>query len=71
LVGNHDWKIPLGRHKHVLEDILDLKDISEDIDWIHLSQGKIQWKVVADKLGSLKGAEFIDKLSDCQLVRKR
>jgi hypothetical protein len=32
LVGNHDWKRPLRRPKHVLEDILDLKDISEDID---------------------------------------
>jgi hypothetical protein len=39
------------------------------VDWIHLAQDRDQWRVVVNTimklLGTEKGSEFLDSLSDC------
>jgi hypothetical protein len=46
LVGKPDGKRPLGRLRHSWEDNIrmDIKEIGwDDVDWIHLAQGRNQW----------------------------
>jgi hypothetical protein len=38
------------------------------VDWIRLSQDRDQWR--APTFGSIKDGEFLDELSDCQLLKK-
>jgi hypothetical protein len=44
------------------------------LGWIHLAQDNIQWKYiviyVSEPLGAIKGEEFLDHSSDCQLLKK-
>jgi hypothetical protein len=42
----------------------------ESVDWIHLAQDKIQWCVYIDMLTYLQGGEFLDQLSDSQVLKK-
>jgi hypothetical protein len=46
LVGEHEWKIPLGRPRYRWEDNIrmDLRKMGWDgADWMHLTQDRDQW----------------------------
>jgi hypothetical protein len=59
-------KRPLGRHEHKWECNIkiDLKEIVwVDVDWIHLTQVRVQWWAVVNMLMNLqllKDQEFLD-----------
>jgi hypothetical protein len=65
LARKPEGKRPLGRPKHRWDDNISMKIKEmgfEDVDWIHLSQDRVQWlarvhTVVRD---SIKGGEFLD-----------
>jgi hypothetical protein len=40
-----EGKRPIGRHRHIWEDNIkmDFREISYNVDLIHLAQGKGQW----------------------------
>jgi hypothetical protein len=43
---------------------MNLKEIgSEDVDWIHVAQDRVQWQAPehsTEPLGSIKGKKFLD-----------
>jgi hypothetical protein len=49
LVGKSEWKIPLGRHRHIRENNIKM-DFSaiglEGVNWIHLAQDREQWRAL-------------------------
>jgi hypothetical protein len=77
LKGEPEGNRPLGRHKRRCEDNIRM-DLSEIrwgvVDWIHLAQDKDQWRCLNEhgnkRLDSIKGGEFIDWLSDYQLLKE-
>jgi hypothetical protein len=50
LVGKPEGKRPLGRPRGRWEDIRkDLREIRwEDVDWMHLTQGRDQWRTLVN-----------------------
>jgi predicted metal-dependent peptidase len=43
------------------------------MDWMHLTQDSDQWQSIVNAVmtsGSIKGGEFFDQLSECQLLKK-
>jgi hypothetical protein len=70
------YKILVGRPSCKWDDNINivLKERGyEGVDWIHLVLSSIQWQVLVslqETSGSLKGKEFLDKLCDCQLLKK-
>jgi hypothetical protein len=51
---------------------IDGKEIRhQNVDWMHLAQDRDQWwghaNTVNETSGSIKGGEFLEQLSDCQL----
>jgi hypothetical protein len=76
-VGKPERKTPLGRPSGRWVDNIkmDLREIGwEGVDWMHLAYDK---GTVAscfehdnEPSGSIKGGGFLDKLSDCQLLKK-
>jgi hypothetical protein len=51
LVGKLEGKRPLGRHRREWEDNIrmDLKETAWEVaDWIHLSQGSVQWRALVN-----------------------
>jgi len=46
----------------------------KDVNWIHLSQGRVQWQTLVNTVmkltGSIKDKEILKQLSDHQLLRK-
>jgi hypothetical protein len=48
-------------------------DINEDVDWILLAQGMVQWRILVKTtyiLGFMRREEFFDELRDQQLLKK-
>jgi hypothetical protein len=41
----------------------------EGVDWMHLAQDSDQWRAVVN-MCPIKGGEFLDQLSDYQLLKK-
>jgi hypothetical protein len=61
---------PFGSCRHGCEDIvkLDLEGmLCEYVDWIHMSQNRIKWRVLANTVMNLwapkKGERFLNHLS--------
>jgi hypothetical protein len=46
--GKPEWQRPLGRPRHRWEDNIrmDLGEIWEVVDWMHLAQDRDQWRAV-------------------------
>jgi len=56
LVGKPEGKRPLGRPRHRWEDSIrmDLGEIRwEGVDWMHLPQGRGQWRALANTIMNL------------------
>jgi hypothetical protein len=66
LVGNHEGKRPLGRPRRRWNDNLEgVKEIGwKGVDWIHLAQGRGQWRAVVnidnEPSDSIRGRKFFD-----------
>jgi hypothetical protein len=45
-----------------------LKWILMDVDWIHLAQGWVQWRVLGNTV--INVGEFLNQLSDNQFLKK-
>jgi hypothetical protein len=56
LVGEHERKRSLGRHRRRWEDItIDLTEVWwEDVDWINLAQDRDQWRAVVNTVMNLR-----------------
>jgi hypothetical protein len=67
-------KRPVGRPRRMWEDNIkmDLEEIvCENVDWIHVVQdGAGCCEHGNEPSGSIKCGEFLDQLSDCQLLKK-
>jgi hypothetical protein len=62
-VTRNEGKRPLGRPRVSWLDVkINLKDIGYEMNWIHLAQNDQRRAHV--NLGSVKGGEFLNKLSD-------
>jgi hypothetical protein len=57
LSGKSEGKRPLGRHWHRWKDKvkMNLKEIGwEDLDWVHLTQDKDQWRGLMNTVMNLR-----------------
>jgi hypothetical protein len=57
LVSKSEGKRPLGRHRHRWEDNIrmDVREIEcEVVDWIHLTQGRDQWRALVNTVMNLQ-----------------
>jgi hypothetical protein len=57
LVGKPEGKKPLGRPRRRWEDNIrmDLREVGwEGVDWMHLAQGRDQWRAVVDTVMKLR-----------------
>jgi hypothetical protein len=55
----------LGVDKRVI-----LKWIKQDVDLVQLDRGRVHWRVLVIKLlSSIKGADYLYQLSDCQYLK--
>ena len=77
LVGKHEGKRPLGRHRFRWEDNnkMDLQEvICGGMDWIELAQDRDRWRAlviaVMSLSGSIKRGEFLDWLRTGWLLKK-
>jgi hypothetical protein len=76
LIGTCKGKISVGRLRRRWECNIKIshKEIGyESVVWIRLAQDRDQWRTVVktNKFpGSLKGGEFLDKLSDYYFLKK-
>jgi hypothetical protein len=53
LIRNPEWKSPLGRLRCRWKNNIrmDLREIGwEDVDWIHLSQDRDQWRALVNTI---------------------
>jgi hypothetical protein len=61
LVGKPEGKDNLGDLR--LDEVLEIEGIGcERMDWMHVTQNRIQWRALLNtvmKLGSIKGREFL------------
>jgi hypothetical protein len=54
----------------MLEDNIkmDIESGFEDVDWIHLSQDRVQWKLLVCTIMILRvrlSRDFLDRMGDC------
>jgi hypothetical protein len=68
LVGKPGWTIKTGGLRCRLEDSLFiyLKETGhEGMNWVHLTQDSIQWRVFRDHSNSIQTGKFCGQLSYC------
>jgi hypothetical protein len=71
-IGKPEGKRPLGKPRRIWEGNIKMHFRElwlKCADWIHLSQERNRWRVLVNAVmnthsGSIKGGEFVDKLSD-------
>jgi hypothetical protein len=72
LVGKHERKIPLGRHRCRWEDNIrmDHKEIGwEGVDWVYLAQDTDQWWTVVKVVMNLQVPENAGSfLNSCVII---
>jgi hypothetical protein len=62
---------PFGRPRRKWKDNtrMGLEETGwEGVDWTHLAQDRGQWRALVNLWDSIKGGEFLDKLSECKLL---
>jgi hypothetical protein len=76
-VRQPEWKRPLGRPRRRWEDNIrmNLRQTGwGGVDWIYLAQNRDKWRAVVNTVmklkGTIKGGEFLHKLSDYWLLKK-